>query len=130
MSTRPNFHYVDYENVDENAVYAALPLERTIINRLFAVSSVDFAGPFGQKSFTGRACKITKGNFCVFVCFSTKAIHLEPTSDLSMAKFLAAFNIFSDNGANFFGTSKDIERNFRCILRKSKKVIICSKNNC
>jgi len=30
----------------------------------------------------------------VFVCFSTKAIHLEPTFDLTTEKFLAAFAPF------------------------------------
>lgn len=73
-------------------IKAVLPLERTIINRPFAISCVDYAGPFDLNSFWSRTCKITKANFCVFDCFSTKAIYLEPTSDLSTATFLAAFN--------------------------------------
>lgn len=111
-----------------NQVMAALPPERTVIDRPFSTTGVDFAGPFEVKAFTGRACKITKGYVCVFVCFSTKAIHLEAVSDLSTANFLAAFHrfvarrgcprsVFSDNGTNFVGASRELERNFRAFLR-------------
>ncbi|XP_058980683.1 uncharacterized protein LOC131803411 [Musca domestica] len=111
-------------------IMAALPPERTIIDRAFTTTGVDFAGPFEIKSFLGRACKITKGYVCVFVCFSTKAIHLEAVSDLSTANFIAALHrfiarrgcpgtIFSDNGTNFVGASRKIERNYRRFIRES-----------
>ncbi|XP_075162828.1 uncharacterized protein LOC142235458 [Haematobia irritans] len=110
-------------------IMAALPPERTIPDRPFTITGVDFAGPFEIKSFTGRYCKITKGYVCVFVCFGTKAIHLEAVSDLSTANFLAAFHrfiarrgcpdtIFSDNGTNFVGASREIERDFKAFLRE------------
>ncbi|XP_073841440.1 uncharacterized protein [Musca autumnalis] len=108
-------------------IMASLPPERTSISRPFSTTGIDFAGPFDIKSFSGRGCKITKGYVCVFVCFSTKAIHLEPASDLSTAAFLAAFNrfisrrgcpktIFSDNGTNFVGASRELEREFKLAL--------------
>ncbi|XP_062122497.1 uncharacterized protein LOC133836179 [Drosophila sulfurigaster albostrigata] len=53
-----------------------LPKERASYSRPFTHTGVDFAGPFEIKNSTGRACLITKGYVCVFVCFSTKAIHL------------------------------------------------------
>ncbi|XP_075150747.1 uncharacterized protein LOC142224855 [Haematobia irritans] len=95
-------------------VMAPLPPERTVLDRPFTTTGVDYAGPFEVKSFTGRYCRITKGYVCVFVCFATRAIHLEAVSDLSTAGFLAAFHrffarrgcpatIFSDNGTNFVG---------------------------
>ncbi|KAH8245926.1 hypothetical protein KR032_011688, partial [Drosophila birchii] len=71
-----------------------LPKERTSFSRPFTHTGVDYAGPFEIKNYTGRACLITKGYVLVFVCFSTKAIHLEPTSDLTTKKFLAAFARF------------------------------------
>ncbi|XP_075158044.1 uncharacterized protein LOC142231314 [Haematobia irritans] len=91
---------------------SALPPERVDISRPFVHTGLDFAGPFDIKNYTGRACLITKGYVCVFVCFSTKAIHLEATSDLSTPAFLAAFSRFisrqgcplhihSDNGTTF-----------------------------
>ncbi|XP_020713016.1 uncharacterized protein LOC110117666 [Ceratitis capitata] len=73
---------------------AALPPERTELSRPFTNTGVDFTGPFDIKNYTGRACLITKGYVCVFVCFATKAIHPEATSDLSTSTFLAAFARF------------------------------------
>ncbi|XP_041449668.1 uncharacterized protein LOC121404393 [Drosophila obscura] len=65
------------------------------------------------------ACRISKGYVCEFVCFGTKAIPLEATSDLSTDTFLAAFARFivrrgcphevqSDNGRNFVGASRSL----------------------
>ncbi|KAH8274173.1 hypothetical protein KR026_006209, partial [Drosophila bipectinata] len=71
-----------------------LPKEQTSFSRPFTHTGVDYASPFEIKNYTGRACLITKGYVLVFVCFSTKAIHLEPTSDLTTEKFLAAFARF------------------------------------
>ncbi|GBP98182.1 hypothetical protein EVAR_69033_1 [Eumeta japonica] len=73
---------------------AALPPERSEITRPFTHTGLDFAGPFDIKSYSGRACRISKGYVCIFVCFSTTAIHLEATSDLSTQAFSAAFNRF------------------------------------
>ncbi|XP_075150623.1 uncharacterized protein LOC142224721 [Haematobia irritans] len=115
-------------------VMAPLPPERTVLDRPFTTTGVDYAGPFEVKSFTGRYCRITKGYVCVFVCFATRAIHLEAVSDLSTAGFLAAFHrfvarrgcpatIFSDNGTNFVGASRELERNFRDVMRGSSDVV-------
>ncbi|KAH8252056.1 hypothetical protein KR038_003792, partial [Drosophila bunnanda] len=71
-----------------------LPKERISFSRPFTYTGMDYAGPFDIKNYTGRACLITKGYVLVFVCFATKAIHLEPTSDLTTEKFLAAFARF------------------------------------
>ncbi|XP_043867348.1 uncharacterized protein LOC122757848 [Drosophila mojavensis] len=105
-----------------------LPADRTTFTRPFTVVGVDFAGPFDVKNYAGRACLITKGYVCVFVCFSTKAIHLEATSDLTTEKFLAAFSrlvarrgcpqkIYSDNGKTFVGAAKTLSRDFVESLR-------------
>ncbi|XP_046808485.1 uncharacterized protein LOC111690866 [Lucilia cuprina] len=95
-------------------IMAALPPERTTLSRPFANTGVDFAGPFNIKTYVGRGCKVTKGYVLVFVCFSTKAIHLEATSEISTQAFLAAFarffsrrgcpnTLYSDNGTAFVG---------------------------
>ncbi|KAH8266990.1 hypothetical protein KR044_005609, partial [Drosophila immigrans] len=78
----------------QTQLMGTLPTERASFSNAFHHTGVDFAGPFEVKNYTGRACLITKGYVCVFVCFSTKAIHLEPTSDLTADKFLAAFSRF------------------------------------
>ncbi|XP_075163097.1 uncharacterized protein LOC142235722 [Haematobia irritans] len=123
---------VIYKRRCQTQIMSALPPERVDITRPFAHTGLDFAGPFDIKSYSGRACRISKGYVCVFVCFSTKAIHLEATSDLSTSTFLAAFSRFvsrrgcplhlhSDNGTTFVGASKIIAREF---LQTSKQAIL------
>ncbi|XP_043659545.1 uncharacterized protein LOC122624160 [Drosophila teissieri] len=100
-----------------------LPRARSTFSRPFTHTGVDFAGPFDVKSCVGRACKITKGYVCVFVCFTTRANHLEATSDLTTEKFLAAFSrffarrgcpqhVYSDNGKTFVGASTSLSKDF------------------
>jgi len=91
---------------------------------------MDYAGPFDIKNYTGRAWLITKGYVLVFVVFFTKAIHLDPTSDLTTGKFLAAFARFvsrrgcprqvqSDNGKTFVGASTVLSRDFLQAVKES-----------
>ena len=105
----------------------ALPSPRATVNRPVLTTGIDFAGPFDIKNYTGRACLITKGYVCVFVSFSTKAVHLEVTSDLSAPAFLAAFkrfvsrrgclsDVYSDNGTKFVGAARSIKWNFKEVL--------------
>ncbi|XP_075163779.1 uncharacterized protein LOC142236428 [Haematobia irritans] len=118
---------VRYKNNQSKQLMAALPPERSTFSRPFTNTGVDFAGPFEVKSYSARCCKITKGYVCIFVCFSTKAIHLELTSDLSTPTFMAAFarffsrrgcpeSIYSDNGTNFVGAAR--------MLRKERQEFI------
>ncbi|XP_075163160.1 uncharacterized protein LOC142235787 [Haematobia irritans] len=108
----------------QTQIMAQLPIERVTISRPFVNTGVDFAGPFDVKSLAGRCCRTTKGYVCIFICFATKAIHLEMTSDLTTSCFLAAFSrfisrrgcpnkVYSDNGRNFLGAARELERNFK-----------------
>lgn len=104
---------------------APLPSTRTMPIRPFKNCGVDYMGPVGLSSKTGRNPTITKAYVCVFVCFTTRAIHLELVSDASTAQFMQAFrrfiarrgpvaNILSDNGTNFVGADnqlKEIDQN-------------------
>ncbi|XP_055622277.1 uncharacterized protein LOC129765865 [Toxorhynchites rutilus septentrionalis] len=67
----------------------------------------------------GPGSPTTKGYICVFVCFTTRAVHLEAVSSLSTRAFLAALrrfiarrghcgHIHSDNGTNFVGAAREI----------------------
>ncbi|MHC5848192.1 hypothetical protein ACYT7O_10510, partial [Streptococcus pyogenes] len=62
---------------------AALPSDRCTLSVPFATTGVDFAGPFQIKASSLRTSPYIKGYVAVFVCFSTKAIHLELCSDLT-----------------------------------------------
>ncbi|XP_058975815.1 uncharacterized protein LOC131801289 [Musca domestica] len=115
----------------QTQLMAALPPERTTISRPFSTSGVDFAGPVEIKNFSGRGCRISKGYICLFVCFATKAIHLEPVSDLSTPAFIAALarfvarrgcprHIYSDNGKNFVGADREIRSNLMKIISETR----------
>lgn len=114
-------------NRRQGQLMSALPPERTTFSRPFTNTGVDYAGPFDLKTFSGRGCRITKGYVCLFVCFATKAIHLEAVSDLSTSAFTAALirfvsrrgcpnKIYSDNGRNFVGTAREIRENLQKCL--------------
>ncbi|XP_073841537.1 uncharacterized protein [Musca autumnalis] len=119
----------------QGQLMAALPPERTTLSRPFANTGVDYAGPFDLKTFSGRGCRIIKGYICQFVCFATKAIHLEAVSDLTTPAFMAALTrfvsrrgcpskIFSDNGRNFVGAAREIKENFKKVVSEVKEATI------
>lgn len=69
----------------------------------------------------GRGQKAIKNYVALFICLSTKAIHLESVDDYSTDGFLAAFqrfssrhglpsHMYSDNGTNFKGV--ELQRSF------------------
>lgn len=61
-----------YKHLHATQLMAALPPERCQLSRPFCNTGVDFAGPFDIKAYAARACKITKGYVCVFVCFAQR----------------------------------------------------------
>ena len=63
---------------------------------------------------------LIKAYVCLFICFSTKAVHLEVVSDLITAAFTTSLHHFiswcglpteihSDNGTNFVGAANDLK---------------------
>ncbi|KAF8792537.1 hypothetical protein HNY73_004121 [Argiope bruennichi] len=95
-------------------IMADLPASPVIKGRAFLRVGTDFCGPFLITPRRGRGVRPVKMYVCVFVCFITKAVHLEQVSDLSTDAFLASFKrfvgrrgkpaeIFSDCETNFVG---------------------------
>lgn len=72
----------------------SLPAGRVTASRPFEKVGVDFAGPIEVKLSRVRKSVIGKGYICVFVCFTTKAVHLELASDLTTDTFLACLKRF------------------------------------
>ncbi|XP_075162899.1 uncharacterized protein LOC142235534 [Haematobia irritans] len=116
----------------QTQLMGVLPPERTTLTRPFTNTGLDFAGPFEIKNYAARSCTITKGYVCVFICFSTRAIHLELTSSLSAPAFLACFhrftsrrgcplNLYSDNGKTFVCASKTLSKEF---LNSSRDAVV------
>ena len=84
----------------------------------FDRAGLDFAGPIWMH-FNTRGKRPVKVYLCVFVCFLTKACHLEVVSDLSANAFIAALKrffarrglsseLFCDNATNFVGASNQL----------------------
>lgn len=98
-----------------------LPEERVTPAFPFFRCGVDYAGPFLILNRKGRGSKLVKCYICLFVCFVTRAVHLELVSDLSTNAYLLALKrfiarrgkpaeIFSDNGRNFVGLMAEFSK--------------------
>ncbi|KAH8410531.1 hypothetical protein KR222_007552, partial [Zaprionus bogoriensis] len=72
---------------------ADLPKDRVSATSTFMVTGLDFCGPFHYKSEIRNRAPI-KTYICVFICFATKAVHLELAQDLSTPTFLSALKRF------------------------------------
>ncbi len=92
----------------------------------FVSAGVDFAGPLTLRAMKGRGFKRFKGYVAIFVCFATRAVHLELVSDLSADAFIASLrrymshrgkpaNLYSDCGTNFTGASKILDDSMRIV---------------
>ncbi|XP_011883612.1 PREDICTED: uncharacterized protein LOC105570777, partial [Vollenhovia emeryi] len=118
-----------------------LPLSRVTQARPFTHTGVDYAGPLTVKTWKGRGAKTTKGWICVFVCFSTSAVHLEAVSDYSTEGFIAAYRRFSsrrgiahtlhsDCGTNFIGADAALKRLFiQCTQEHQRVSHLLSQDN-
>ncbi|XP_039291371.1 uncharacterized protein LOC120353008 [Nilaparvata lugens] len=96
-----------------------LPASRVTQLKPFEHCGVDYAGPIRVTMAKRRNPVILKAYICLFVCMSTKAVHIELVSDLSTPTFLAAFQrflsrrgpcrvIYSDCGTNFVGAHEQL----------------------
>lgn len=107
VCTRFDAHFVEQLMGD-------LPKERVTISRPFATAGVDLTGAISIKCTNHRVGKVVKVYACFFVCFLTRAVHIEIVEDLTSEAFLNALErfvsrrgfpslIYSDNGTNFVG---------------------------
>ncbi|XP_046803857.1 uncharacterized protein LOC111684781 [Lucilia cuprina] len=115
-----------------------LPVDRLRAQRPFLVSGVDFCGPF-LTSYRIRGKVPYKTYVAVFVCFSSKATHLELVSDLSTNNFILCLNrfvsrrglpqrIFCDNATNFTGAHNKLKELKDKLL--SNKIVSEIKTHC
>lgn len=105
---------------------ADLPAARVTMQRPFTHTGVDYAGYFEVKLSPIRTARTTKCYVALFICLTTKNIHIELVRDLSTQAFLEALrnftarkglpaHIYSDNGTNFVGAKNELPT----ILRNS-----------
>ena len=106
---------------------AALPRERLIVGeRAFYATGCDFFGPMYVTEFRRKV----KRWGCIFVCFSTRAVHLEVCYKMTCDSFLEAFFrffnsrghatrfIWCDNGTNLKSGAKALNSSFEGVKWK------------
>lgn len=118
---------------------ADLPKGRVTFVRPFMTTGIDYAGPIYIRTSRRRGAKMDKAYIVVFVCYSTKAIHVELAGDMTTETFIAALrrfvnrrglcgDIYSDNGSNFVGAEKELRELFK-ILNDNSISSFLSRHN-
>ncbi|XP_055306907.1 uncharacterized protein LOC129571167 [Sitodiplosis mosellana] len=112
----------------QDQLMADLPIERVTPSRPFLRCGVDMAGPFNVRltdkiklNTRARVLHDTelKGYIAIFVCLTTRAVHLEPVMAMTSDAFKAAYlrfvarrgrpqKMFSDHGTNFVGANREL----------------------
>lgn len=107
-----------FRKSDSNQLMGSLPNARTkVVTKAFTFTGVDLCGPIQLKIMKTRGATTQKGYIVLFVCLSTRAVHIEIVVDLTSEAFIAAFkrfigrrgnvaHLYSDNGTNFVGANK------------------------
>ncbi|XP_024893013.1 uncharacterized protein LOC112468186 [Temnothorax curvispinosus] len=101
-------------------VMGSLPAGRVTVSRPFYHCGVDYAGPVIREG-KRRNARSLKAYISIFVCFATKAVHIELVSDLTSNAFIAALKrfvarrgkpeyIYSDNGTTFVGAQGQLKQ--------------------
>ncbi|XP_055604663.1 uncharacterized protein LOC129752900 [Uranotaenia lowii] len=115
-----------------------LPANRVNMARPFAITGIDYWGPIQIQPSHRRAAP-RKVYVAVFVCFCTKAVHIELVSDLTAAKFIQALQrfvsrrglcseIYSDNGRNFVGAANELRQIVRSKEHQKALAEECTNN--
>ncbi|KAL4083424.1 hypothetical protein QTP88_028740 [Uroleucon formosanum] len=102
-------------------IMAALPGFRVQEAHPFSIVGIDYAGPLQMEELSLRKARIVKVYIAVFVCMTTKAMHLEPVSALSTEAFLLTLDrfvahrglpssIYLDCGTNFVGAARQLRQ--------------------
>ena len=106
-----------------------LPNPRVTPSKTFANVGIDYAGPFYIRPTKRRGNLTIKVFIAIFICLSTKAVHIEYVSDLTTEACLAAISrficrrgrpkvIMSDNGTNFIGSRKFLDATMSILLEE------------
>lgn len=110
---------IRYAKNDMNQIMGELPKERVSTVAPFTYCGVDYFGPIKVKRFEHRCRTLEAGYGAVFVCFTTRMVHVECVSDLTTQKFLWALQrlssiyrtpelMFSDNAKTFEGAGNEL----------------------
>lgn len=90
----------------------------------FTHTGMDFFGPF----YVRRGRSAVKVYGCIFVCYNSRAVHVEDVSSLETDSFILALRYFisvrgcpkeiwSDNGTNFTGAENKLCLPFKTLMK-------------
>lgn len=71
-----------------------LPGPRVETRKFFQKIGIDYTGSFLLKTHKLRGDKLIKAYIALFICMSTKALHLELVTELTTQGFIATFKRF------------------------------------
>lgn len=104
--------------VTVNPIMGNLSRERLQPGFPFLRCGVDYAGLVLILSSRGRGARLQKSYICLFICFASRAVHLELVTNLSSDAHLLTLKMFisrrgkpieiyPDNGRNFVGAMNE-----------------------
>lgn len=120
----------------------SLPSDRINMDdyKVFSITGVDFAGPITVRHHV-RCRQEKKVYLSLFICFVTKAVHIELVTDLSTDAFLRSLRrfvddrghvtkIYSDNATNFKGACNYLQEVKQMLSRNAPKIVeSCKKQH-
>ena len=109
-----------------------LPPSRLDPDYVFFNTGIDYAGPYKTLAGHTRRPVELKTYLAVFICFYTKAVHLELVRDATTESFIAALTRFcgrrglpkvihSDHGSNFMGAKNQLEELYQLLENDETK---------
>ncbi|XP_043264236.1 uncharacterized protein LOC122404367 [Colletes gigas] len=112
--------------------------ERSRAARPFSNCGVDYAGPYRVRDSAGRGKTAHRAYIGVFICFATRAVHIELVHDYTTSAFLAALDrfiarrgvpscMFSDNGTNFVGADRELKEHFNTVYQTPEMRTKCGQ---
>ncbi|XP_070070047.1 uncharacterized protein [Drosophila takahashii] len=133
-------HCFHYQPRLLSQIMGNLPSDRLLGERPFFVTGVDFCGPF-MTSYKIRSKSPYKTYASIFVCFTSKAIHIELVTDLTTNSFLSCIRRFiarrglprrivCDNATNFVGAASKLMEFKRAVLSQESISLLESYSAC
>lgn len=124
---------------DQEQLMGDLPAERLTIAAPFTFCGVDHFGPIYLQKFEGRCKSTIKCYAAIFVCMTTRMVHIELCSDLTTERFIQALSrmasiygvperMFSDNGRTFVGAENEL-KNIAASWQTTEMRDFLTKNN-
>ncbi|KMQ91673.1 hypothetical protein RF55_8426 [Lasius niger] len=110
-----------------------LPPARVTPARPFFNTGVDYAGPVWLRTSKERGHQASKAFLTIFVCLSSRVVHLDVASDYTSDAFIAALrrfvarrglcrSIYSDCGTNFVGADAQLKALFSTCSREGQRI--------